>query len=118
MKTKVSNWYIYLIRTQNGALYTGMTSNISRRFMQHAAGKGAKFLRGKGPLTLVYQSPVRDKGMALKVEYRVKKLSKQQKERLVIDQPLCVTTYLTKINSSEKFFTQVMPTDEQNEPDK
>nr|WP_306309276.1 GIY-YIG nuclease family protein [Xenorhabdus anantnagensis] len=106
MNIKVSNWYIYLIRTRDGLLYTGVTTNISRRFMQHVAGKGAKFLRGKAPLTLVYQSPVRDKGMALKVEYRVKKLSKQQKERLVIDQPLCITTYLIKIGLSEKLFTQ------------
>nr|WP_086108067.1 GIY-YIG nuclease family protein [Xenorhabdus vietnamensis] len=102
---KISNWYIYLIRTRGGLLYTGITTNISRRFMQHAAGKGAKFLRGKGPLTLVYQSPVRNQGMALKVEYRVKRLSKQQKERLVIDQPLCITTYLIHIGSFEKFFT-------------
>nr|WP_273552317.1 GIY-YIG nuclease family protein [Xenorhabdus sp. IM139775] len=86
--------------------------------MQHAAGKGAKYLRGKSPLALVYQSPLRDKGIALKVEYRVKKLSKQQKERLVIDQPLCITTYLIEIGSSEKFFTQAMTTGDQNRQDK
>nr|WP_274540004.1 GIY-YIG nuclease family protein [Xenorhabdus ehlersii] len=115
---KVSHWYIYLIRTRDGSLYTGITNNISCRFKQHAAGKGAKYLKGKAPLTLVYQSQVGDKSVALKMEYRVKKLSKQQKERLVIDQPLCITTYLTKISSSEKLFTQVMPTGEQNGLDK
>nr|WP_228005963.1 GIY-YIG nuclease family protein [Xenorhabdus sp. BG5] len=114
MNINVSNWHIYLIRTRDGSLYTGITTNISRRFMQHAAGKGAKCLRGKDPLTLVYQSQVGNKGVALKMEYRVKKLSKQQKERLVIDQPLCITTYLTKIGSPEKFFTQIMPTGDQN----
>ncbi|MBI6549341.1 GIY-YIG nuclease family protein [Xenorhabdus lircayensis] len=106
MNIKVSNWYIYLIRTKNGSLYTGITTDISRRFMQHASGKGAKFLKGKGPLTLVYQSLVRDRGVALKVEYRVKRLRKQQKERLIINQPLCITTYLITIGLSEKFFAQ------------
>ncbi|MDX7990224.1 GIY-YIG nuclease family protein [Xenorhabdus littoralis] len=105
MKTKVSNWYLYLIRTRNGSLYTGVTTDVSRRFMQHTSGKGAKALRGKGPLILVYQSLVRDRSIALKVEYRVKKLSKQQKERLILNQPLCVTTYLIAIGVSEKFFT-------------
>ncbi|MDX7998595.1 GIY-YIG nuclease family protein [Xenorhabdus sp. Reich] len=105
MKTKVSNWYLYLIRTRNGSLYTGVTTDVSRRFMQHTSGKGAKALRGKGPLILVYQSLVRDRSIALKVEYRVKKLSKQQKERLILNQPLCVTTYLIAIGVSEEFFT-------------
>ncbi len=102
MSTKISTWFIYLIRTRSGLLYTGITTDVTRRLMQHSAGKGAKFLRGKGPLTLVYQSPVGDQGMALKVEYRVKKLNKQQKERLINNQPICLKTYLTTIDSSEK----------------
>ncbi|WP_340616196.1 GIY-YIG nuclease family protein [Xenorhabdus entomophaga] len=106
MKIKVSHWYLYLIRAQNGTLYTGITTDVSRRFMQHASGKGAKALRGKAPLTLVYQSLVGDRSMALKVEYRVKKLNKQQKERLILNQPPCITTYLIENGLSEKFFTQ------------
>nr|WP_084717337.1 GIY-YIG nuclease family protein [Xenorhabdus poinarii] len=106
MNTKISAWFVYLIRTQSGLLYTGITTDVTRRLIQHSTGKGAKFLRGKGPLTLVYQSPARDKGMALKMEYRVKKLSKQQKERLVINQPICLKTYLTTIDSPETLFTQ------------
>ncbi|WP_374051879.1 GIY-YIG nuclease family protein [Xenorhabdus taiwanensis] len=101
MNIKVPNWYLYLIRTRDGSLYTGITTNISRRFKQHTAGKGARYLKGKNPLTLVYQSQIENKSMALTMEHRVKKLSKQQKERLVIDQPLCIMTYLTKISSSD-----------------
>ncbi|SFU36689.1 GIY-YIG nuclease family protein [Xenorhabdus koppenhoeferi] len=106
MNIKESNWYIYLIRTQSGSLYTGITTDISRRLMQHASGKGAKALRGKGPLILVYQSLVKDRETALKVEYRIKKLSKRQKERLIMLQPLCITTYLVTFGLSEKFLTQ------------
>ncbi|PHM45162.1 nuclease [Xenorhabdus mauleonii] len=102
---KDSHWYIYLIRTQSGSVYTGITTDISRRFMQHESGKGAKALRGKGPLTLVYQCLVKDRGLASKAEYRVKQLNKQQKERLIMNQPPCIVTYLMAIGLSEKFFT-------------
>ncbi|MBD2779035.1 GIY-YIG nuclease family protein [Xenorhabdus szentirmaii] len=105
MKSKTPNWYIYLIRTRDGTLYTGITTDVSRRFTQHTSGKGAKALRGKGPLTLVYTSLVRSQGLALKVEFRVKKLSKKQKERLIANQPLCVMTYLISMGLPEKFFT-------------
>ncbi|MDR0217620.1 MAG: GIY-YIG nuclease family protein [Enterobacteriaceae bacterium] len=90
-----SDWYLYLIKTRNGALYTGITTDVSRRLMQHRAGKGAKALKGKAPLTLVYHCSVRDKSTALKLEYRVKQLNKQKKERLVTTQPVCIESYLS-----------------------
>ncbi|PHM37318.1 GIY-YIG nuclease family protein [Xenorhabdus innexi] len=95
MNIKKPDWYLYLIRTQNGSLYTGITTDISRRLAQHTTGKGAKALKGKGPLILVYHSHVPDRSAALKLEYRVKQLSKQQKERLVTAQPICIATYLS-----------------------
>ncbi|MBY5920161.1 GIY-YIG nuclease family protein [Ferrimonas balearica] len=88
----MSDWYLYLIRTNAGHLYTGITTDVSRRFSEHLAGapKGARALRGKGPLTLVYQTLVGDRSTALKLEYRVKQMSKAQKEALVtLQQPLC-----------------------------
>lgn len=97
MNMKSTHWYLYLIRTRNNSLYTGITTDIARRFMQHVSGKGAKALKGKGPLTLVYHSLVEDRGMALKLEYRVKKLSKKQKEKLITLQPVCIATYLSEM---------------------
>lgn len=77
-------WFIYLVRTAGNALYCGITTDVSRRFMQHQTGKGAKALRGKGPLELVWSYPVEEgKSAALKLEHRVKALSKPQKEALV-----------------------------------
>ena len=79
-----SLWWVYLIRTSGNALYCGITTNTQRRFQQHQTGQGAKALRGKGPLTLVWQSAVGpDKSQALKLEYRIKRLSKDKKESLV-----------------------------------
>ena len=90
---KDSHWYLYILRTVAGALYTGITTDVSRRLNQHQTGKGAKALRGKGELTLVFHCRVGDRSDALKLEYRIKQLSKNQKERLVQDQPktLCIS---------------------------
>lgn len=76
-------WYVYLIRTRTNTLYCGITNDLERRFEQHQAGKGAKYLRGKGPLTLEWTQVVTDKSAALKEEIRIKKLTKIQKEVMV-----------------------------------
>ncbi|MGL4827962.1 MAG: GIY-YIG nuclease family protein [Vibrio sp.] len=78
-----SAWFVYLVRCANNALYCGITTNVARRFAQHQKGCGAKALRGKGPLELVWTYPVDDKSTALKLECRIKALSKAQKEKLV-----------------------------------
>lgn len=80
------NWTLYIIRSEDNRLYTGITTNPQRRFMQHLQGKGAKFLRGKGSISMVFQEVVGDHSTALKLEYRIKKLSKQQKEQLILGQ--------------------------------
>ncbi|MBE0397524.1 GIY-YIG nuclease family protein [Citrobacter amalonaticus] len=78
-------WYLYLIRTADNALYTGITTDVARRYQQHQCGKGAKALRGKGELTLAFSAPVGDRSLALRAEYRVKRFTKRQKERLVAE---------------------------------
>lgn len=77
--------FLYLIRTADNKLYTGITTDVERRYQQHQSGKGAKALRGKGELTLVFSAPVGDRSLALRAEYRVKQLTKRQKERLVAE---------------------------------
>lgn len=69
-----------------GSLYCGITNNLERRFKMHQDGKGAKYLKGKGPLTLVWHCDVENKSIALKYEYRIKKMTKASKEALVINQ--------------------------------
>lgn len=68
-------WYLYLIETASGALYTGITTDIERRYAQHASGKGARALRGKGPLTLRHAQVVGTQSDALKLEASIKRLS-------------------------------------------
>ena len=83
MNDVMSLWSLYLIRTADNSLYTGITTDVARRLMQHQSGKGAKALRGKGELTLAFSAPVGERSLALRMEYRIKQLTNRQKERLV-----------------------------------
>ena len=76
-------WYLYIIRLENGHLYTGITTDIDRRFSEHQSGKGAKYLRGKGKMTLVFTDEIGNHSSALKMEARIKKMPKTKKERLI-----------------------------------
>ncbi|MDQ6996003.1 MAG: GIY-YIG nuclease family protein [Mariprofundus sp.] len=76
-------WYIYLIRCNNGHLYTGISTDVARRFSAHQCGKGAKYLRGKNPLELVYQKKAGSRSDALKSEALVKKMTKAAKENMI-----------------------------------
>ncbi|HDX8353694.1 TPA: GIY-YIG nuclease family protein [Aeromonas dhakensis] len=77
------HWFIYMVRTASGLLYTGISTDPARRLRQHQSGKGARALRGKGPLTLAWQQAVGEKGAALRLEYRLKQQSKAFKEQLI-----------------------------------
>ena len=79
------DWRLYLVRCNDGSLYTGITTDVARRFTEHQKnnGAGAKFLRGKGPLVLVFQKNLGSKSLALGVESKIKKLAKARKEEML-----------------------------------
>lgn len=83
------NWQVYVVRTRHGALYTGVATDVPRRIAEHEAGgaKGAKYLRSKGPLELVYQAAIGDRALAQRIESGIKKLSRQEKENLILARP-------------------------------
>ncbi len=78
-------WFLYMVRCNDTSLYTGITTDVDRRFKEHQGGgpKAAKSLRGKGPLTLALFEEMPDQSEALKAEYRIKQLPKVMKEQLV-----------------------------------
>ncbi|MEO0542031.1 MAG: GIY-YIG nuclease family protein, partial [Cyanobacteria bacterium P01_A01_bin.105] len=79
-----TDWSVYLIRTRQGSLYTGIALNVEQRLQQHVSGQGgAKYLRAKGPLQVVYQIVAGDRALASRMEYRIKRLKKSQKEEIV-----------------------------------
>lgn len=77
-------WHLYMVRTNRGQLYSGITQDVARRFLEHQEGgkKAAKYLRGKGPLKLAFQQEIGSRSSALKAEIALKKLPKWQKESL------------------------------------
>ena len=80
----VDTWSVYLVRCGDDSLYAGIALDVERRLEEHREGKrGAKYLRGRGPLELVMSREVGDKGLALKVELRMKKLSRKAKDQMV-----------------------------------
>ena len=72
-------WTVYLVRCADDSLYCGITNDLVARLAAHAAGKGAKYTRGRGPFTLVAQQRCRDKRIALRIEQAVKRLDRRQK---------------------------------------
>lgn len=77
------SWYVYMLRCGDSTLYTGITDDVERRLAAHRSGRGAKYTRGRGPLELVWQEEVPDKSAALRREYQIKRLTKQEKEGLI-----------------------------------
>lgn len=86
MGNQKSVWSLYLIKTAQGKIYTGITTDVDRRFNEHQKGSklAAKFLKGKGPLSLEFFTEVGDRALASRVEYRVKKLSAADKEKIIL----------------------------------
>ncbi len=75
---------VYILRCADNSLYTGIAADVGRRVSEHeSSARGAKFLRGKGPLQLEFVEEVGDRAAASALEYRVKKLSRARKEALI-----------------------------------
>ncbi|MEF9916917.1 MAG: GIY-YIG nuclease family protein [Lachnospiraceae bacterium] len=77
--------YTYIVECRDGSLYTGWTNNIEKRITDHNQGKGAKYTKGKGPVTLVYFESFDTKEEAMKREYAIKKMTRATKEKLIQD---------------------------------
>lgn len=85
------NWFIYMIRCVDNSLYTGITTNVTKRFQAHESGKGAKYLKTRRPFELVFQQEVGDRSQASKLEYAVKQLPKKRKELIVQGKLNCLS---------------------------
>lgn len=81
-------WHLYILRCKDETLYTGITTNLERRFEEHQSNgpRCAKYLRGRQPLTMIYHTQFQNKSLALKAELKVKKLTASQKKLLASGQ--------------------------------
>ena len=77
-------WYVYMVRCNDGTLYTGITTNLEERLSQHNSEKGgAKYTKSRQPVKLVYSEYVLSRSLAAKREYVIKKMSKTKKVGLI-----------------------------------
>jgi putative endonuclease len=75
-------WFVYLVRCRDGTLYAGIARDVAARIALHEAGRGARYTRGRGPLTLLASQRCRSKGEALRLELSIKRLPRASKETL------------------------------------
>jgi putative endonuclease len=75
-------WIVYMLECADGSLYTGITTDLDRRLAEHAAGKGARYTKGRGPFRLVYCETCAGRAEASRRETAIKVLDRAQKLRL------------------------------------
>lgn len=78
-----TTWFVYIILASDESLYTGISTDIERRFAEHSDGRGAKYFRGRKPVRVCYREHCQDRSTALKRELHIKKLSKCKKNELI-----------------------------------
>lgn len=77
-------YYVYIVECADGTYYTGITTDINRRLLEHNYSfKSAKYTRSRRPVRLVYSMEAGDRSSASKEEYRIKRLSRSQKQSLI-----------------------------------
>jgi putative endonuclease len=77
-------WFVYILRCADHSLYTGITTDIERRLSEHnSSAKGAKYTRGRRPVTLAYYESFDNRSDASKREAAIKKLPPAEKQRLI-----------------------------------
>ena len=82
-----SSWYIYIVECCDGSFYTGITTDIDRRVLEHNFSfKAAKYTRSRRPVRLVYKESVSNRSEASKREYSIKRLKRKNKSSLILSE--------------------------------
>ena len=91
MKRKIKrtgSFFVYIVQCSRGTYYAGYTNDLENRIELHNSGKGAKYLRGKGPVKLVYTREYKYYKNAVKAEAEIKQLPRSKKIEFIKDHPL------------------------------
>lgn len=79
----MNNWSVYILLCADNSFYIGATNDIKARIIAHNASRGAKYTRSRLPVSLIYSTLVGTKSAAMKLEYKLKQLTRKQKEELI-----------------------------------
>ena len=77
-------WWVYMLRCRDGSLYTGIARDVNRRAAVHNRGQGAKYTRSRLPVTLVYYETYPTKQEAMRREWEIKQLTREEKKKLIV----------------------------------
>jgi putative endonuclease len=80
-------WFVYLVECRDGTYYTGVARDLDRRLAEHNAGRGARYTRGRAPVTILAASRAMEKRAAYRLEWQVKQLPRRRKAAAVRRQP-------------------------------
>ena len=87
MNKKADHWSLYIIKASDASFYTGITTDVERRFDEHRLGdRGAKYFHGRNPVAVVYREDGHSRSSASRREAEIKKLSRREKESLIARQ--------------------------------
>ncbi|MET0594114.1 MAG: GIY-YIG nuclease family protein [Polyangiaceae bacterium] len=95
-------WFLYLARCADGTIYTGIARDVKARIAAHDAGRGARYTRGRGPLTVCATRRCASQSEALRLEHAVKRLPRAHKERLLNPPRLRVFCRMAERCNSDK----------------
>ena len=76
--------YTYMVRCRDNSLYTGWAADVEQRVKTHNSGKGAKYTRSRLPVTLVYYETYPTKQEAMRREWEIKQLTREEKKKLIV----------------------------------
>ena len=78
-------WSVYILRCNDGTLYTGITNNLGKRIASHSSGQGSRYTRSRLPVELVYQEQANNRSAATRRELEIKRWSRADKMKMVTD---------------------------------
>lgn len=78
----MAGWFVYLLECRDGSVYTGITTDVARRYAEHASGKGARYTRARPPTRLLAAFPHPDRSAASRAEAAIKRLTASAKRAL------------------------------------
>lgn len=97
-----SSWFVYMIRSDDDQLYTGITTDIERRWREHTQGRaGARYFRGRRPQELCLLETHSDRSSASQREWQIKQLTRRNKEQLIAESPSPTTMALSEAVATE-----------------
>jgi putative endonuclease len=86
--TLSTEWWVYIIQASDNSYYTGITTDLNRRFEQHKNKTGAKYFYGRDPIAIVFKESHGSRSSASRQEAYIKSLSRRQKEALIMDKSI------------------------------